>query len=58
MEFVEYPKSLYKSVDDMCVVLDADEEKAAKEEGYGSFEDARAKLDAPVEPEVSKKGKK
>lgn len=55
MEFAEYPKSLYKSMDDMCVVLDAEEEKVARADGYDHFDVVRAKLD---QPEAAKKAKK
>lgn len=59
MEYVEYPKSLYKGgrSGEHVIVADADAEKAAREDGFASL----AELEAPEAPEPEqpkKKGKK
>ena len=49
MEFVEYPKSLYKAIDDMIVVGDKKEEKDARKAGYTDYADVREGKAVPAE---------
>lgn len=55
----EYPKALYKALDDVLVVCDAAEEAEGAKMGYASFEEVRAKYDDELKPiVVEKKAKK
>ena len=55
MAYTEYPKALYgakgwNDLDDMVTVRDADEEKAARANGYtplGALDEVRAPAEAP-----------
>jgi hypothetical protein len=49
MEFIEYPKALYRG-DVMRVAQDADEEAALRVDGYGNWQAATEQATAPADP--------
>lgn len=48
---IEYPKSLYReTVDDHVIVKDAEQEKAARADGYEMYAEIHAREETPDAP--------